>query len=99
MQHNRKFLLRMRHDMSLATRRAYTSAARSFLHLYIRSTDLAQCQIAEPVRTGRGRAPGSQRAMQRHANWFRPQSHLLFLCHGNRSGARLQPDDKVFIFF
>lgn len=34
--------------------------AREFLHLYIRSTDLVQCQIAE-----------DRRPMHRYANWFR----------------------------
>lgn len=96
MQHNRKCLLRMHHDMCLATRRAYASAPRSFLHLYIRSTDLAQCQIG--ASEDGHRAPAA-RAMQRNANWFRPQSYLLFLCHGNHSGARFQPDDNVFRLF
>lgn len=47
----------------------------SFLHLYIRSTDLAQCQIAED---GRGAPTRDKCPMQRHANWFRPSVSRFF---------------------
>lgn len=52
--------------------------AARFLHLYIRSTDLAQCQIAT-VQTDASSELRASDASRTSANWFRL---LLFLCHG-----------------